>query len=109
MKLLNEKVEHTTFGNGIITEADANRICIQFKDDVGVKLFQYPEAFEKFLKAKNSKIENKIQKDLHKKLEELELERQEKERKAAELEEKLKQLEPVKKKKATTRKTKKTS
>lgn len=108
MNLLNQRVEHITFGSGIVTDADANRICVEFQDDVGSKFFQYPEAFQKFLKASNPKVEDNIQEDLHKKLEQMELERKEKERKAAELEEKLKQLEP-KKKKSTSKKTKKTS
>jgi len=108
MNLLNQSVEHITFGSGIITEVDANRISVQFQDDIGTKLFKYPEAFQKFLKAANPKVKDDIQEDLHKKLEQMELERKEKERKAAELEEKLKQLEP-KKKKSASKKTKKTS
>jgi DNA-binding protein H-NS len=71
------------------------------------KIFQYPEAFEKFLKAVNSAVENNVLEELHRKQEQIELERKEKEREAAELKEKIENLVPVKKKAASKTRSKK--
>lgn len=98
MNLLNEVVEHIKFGNGVVTKLDDSKISVEFQGDIGTKLFQYPEAFEKFLKAINPNAENSVMEDLDKRLEERNQELKEEERRITELEERLKKPEPVKKK-----------
>lgn len=92
MTIVNERVEHIFFGEGVITEANDNKICVQFGEDFGTKLFLYPEAFEKFLKAVNPAVEDNVMAECRRRQEQIEkeLERIEKEREAAELEEKAK-------------------
>ncbi|MDF2672480.1 MAG: hypothetical protein K0R09_745 [Clostridiales bacterium] len=99
MNLVNERVEHISFGEGVIIEVDDNKICVRFEENIGTKIFIYPDAFEKFLKAADKTVENKVMEEFHKKQEQIEqeLERIEKEREAAKLEEKAK-LELTKKK-----------
>lgn len=100
MIIVNERVEHIKFGPGVVTEVKENRIWVQFQDMIGTKVFLYPEAFEKFLKAVNKTVENNVLEEWHRKQEqiELELERKEKDREAAKLEKKKAKLELVKKK-----------
>lgn len=99
MIIINEKVQHISFGIGVITDAKDNKIWVQFEEKFGIKIFQYPEAFEKFLKAVNSITEDNVLEELHVRQEQLEMERkEEKERKAAELEENKSKLEAQKKK-----------
>jgi hypothetical protein len=107
MTLVNEKVEHINFGLGVITDENDHKIWVQFQEDIGEKIFQYPEAFEKFLKAANSAVENNVLEELHRKQEQIELERKEKERAAAELKEKIENLVPAKKKAASKTRSKK--
>lgn len=92
MTLVNERVEHISFGEGVITEAKENKIEVQFGDTIGTKIFLYPEAFEKFLKAMNPTVEDNVMEEFHRKQEQIEqeLERIKKEHEAAELEEKAK-------------------
>lgn len=99
MNLVNEKVEHISFGEGVITEVNDNKIFIQFGDNVGAKIFIYPDAFEKFLKAEDKAVEKNVMEEYHRKQEQIEQERLriEKEHEALELEEKAK-LEATKKK-----------
>ncbi|WP_409228631.1 hypothetical protein [Gudongella sp. SC589] len=63
MKLVNKKVKHVSFGNGKIVKADDNHISIQFDGEEEERSFQYPQAFGKFLKIMDSKIEKTIMKD----------------------------------------------
>ena len=113
MNLLNERVEHIKFGSGIVTEMQDDKIWVQFQDDIGTKLFQYPEAFDKFLKAENLVLADYIQVELETKMQRLELEREERKQKAIELRQKLSLAELESKKaakkstskKATTKKT----
>jgi hypothetical protein len=98
MILVNEKVEHIKFGVGIITDEKDNKIWVQFPEETGNKIFLYPDAFEKFLKASNPTVENDVLGELQRKQEQLEQERLEREHEAAELEEKRAKLAPVKKK-----------
>lgn len=76
MKLVNEKVKHIKFGNGIIQKADDKNIAVLFEDVEGERIFRYPEAFGKFLKIANSKKEVKIMKAYEDALDEKEMERQ---------------------------------
>jgi len=50
MKLLNEKVKHKIFGDGVVTGVSPKRIEVSFPESNEVKLFQYPDSFEKYLK-----------------------------------------------------------
>ncbi|ADL52914.1 hypothetical protein [Clostridium cellulovorans] len=105
MDLINERVEHINFGAGVINEIDGSKVWVDFKQEVGIKAFIYPDAFGKFLKAVNTTIQNNIMEELNIKQAEIERKRKEKELEAAELEKK-KESTTVKKK-STTRVTKK--
>lgn len=109
MTIVHEGVDHIKFGLGVITEVNDDKIVVQFKDEIGIKIFPYPEAFEKFLKAVNPIVENNAMEECRRKQEqiELELERIEKEREAAELEEKKAKLELAREKLAARPKKKK--
>jgi hypothetical protein len=100
MIIVNESVEHVIFGSGVITEVNDNKIWVKFQDAIGIKVFLYPDEFEKFLKALNPSVEDNVLEEWHRKQEqiELDLERKEKECEAAELEEKKAKLQRVKRK-----------
>ena len=100
MNIVNESVKHIKFGFGVITEEKDHKICVQFQYNIGTKIFQYPEAFEKFLKAVNQIVEDNVLEELRIKQEQIEteLQRKEKERADTALEEKKVKLELVKKK-----------
>lgn len=108
MNMLNERVEHNTFGIGVITEVNDNKIWVEFQDSIGTKIFLFPDAFEKFLKAENPTVEENVLEECRIKQEQIEqeLERIEKEREAAQLEGKKAKLE-LAKKKSTVRSRKK--
>lgn len=107
MNILNEKVQHISFGAGIITEVKDQKIWVEFQKEIGTKVFLYPDIFEKFLKAENQTLMSSILEELLvRKHEKIELERIEKEREAAELVEKEEKLR-VSKKKSTLKPTKK--
>lgn len=110
MNLLNEKVEHSTFGCGVIAEVNDNKIWVQFQDSIGTKIFVYPDVFEKFLKAENKEVEENMLEECRIKHEQVEqeLERIEKEHEAAKLEEKKARLE-ISRKKSTVKSRKKQS
>lgn len=108
MNIVNERVEHIEFGTGVVTEQKDLKIWVEFQNSIGTKMFLYPEAFGKFLKAVNPEVENVVLEELHRKQEQIELEiaKKEKERQAARLEEQRVELE-LKKKKSTTKSAKK--
>jgi len=89
MNLLNENVKHFMFGLGVITEAKDNKIWVKFQEEIGIKIFLYPEAFEKILKAENPVVEKDVLEELHIKQEQIEREVNEKKRKDAEIQERL--------------------
>jgi hypothetical protein len=62
MDLLNIKVKHTVFGVGTVTEVDDKYVTVQFA--AKSSKFAYPDAFEKFLKAENSAIQETILNDI---------------------------------------------
>ena len=100
MELVNEKVDHVSFGKGKILEIKEDKVYISFQEQEEAKAFKYPEAFEKFLKAENSVIEEGILEELRSKKARLEAERlAEEERKA-----KLRPEAPVKKTTASRKK-----
>lgn len=98
MTLINEKVEHISFGLGIITEEESTKILVQFTDDIGNKAFRYPEAFEKFLKAVKPEVQNTILEELHAKQKQQESDRLELAQEALDLDEKISKLTTPKKK-----------
>lgn len=109
MKLVNEKVKHIKFGNGIIKKADDKNIEVLFDDVEGEKIFRYPEAFGKFLKIGNSKKEVKIMKAYQDVLDENELEKQsiKKEKEAEKQRVTDEAVKPKKRSKKTSKKTSK--
>lgn len=98
MNIVNEKVEHIIFGTGVITEVKDNRIYVKFQDEIGVKVFLYPEVFERIMKALNLAVQGDVLEELNRKKEQIAIDRIEKEREAAELEERKAELQLVKKK-----------
>ena len=58
MELVGLKVKHSTFGSGIIIEQIDNQIHVEFPAKT-VK-FVYPDGFEKFLRAEDTDIQQKI-------------------------------------------------
>lgn len=98
MNIVNEGVDHIKFGFGVIKEVKDHKIWVQFQDEIRTKVFLYPEAFEKFLKAVNPAVENNVVEEWHRKQVQIEQEHKEKEREAAELKEKKAKLEYIRKK-----------
>lgn len=64
MDLINETVEHPVFGTGKVIHHDAKRITIQFAKEIGIKLFVYPDAFDKYLKMCNPAAAQEVRTDL---------------------------------------------
>lgn len=62
MDLLNIKVKHTVFGVGTVTEVDDKYVTVQFA--AKSSKFAYPDAFEKFIKAEDSAIQETILNDI---------------------------------------------
>ena len=80
-ELLNTKVIHKMLGEGIITEAGDNYVSVKFASKVS--RFIFPIAFEKFITAENSDIQdmiieeiNRARNEEHKKQAEREMVRQ---------------------------------
>lgn len=80
MNLVNENVEHIKFGLGVITKLSGNKIWVEFQDPIGIKIFLYPEAFEKFLKVLNPAVEHNVLEELRRKQEQVRLEEEQKEK-----------------------------
>lgn len=62
MDLLNIKVKHAVFGVGTVTEADDKYVTVQFAEKNSK--FIYPDAFEKFIKAEDSAIQESMINDI---------------------------------------------
>jgi len=62
MDLLNIKVKHAVFGVGTVTEANDKNVTVQFAEK-SCK-FVYPDAFEKFIKAEDSAMQETILNDI---------------------------------------------
>lgn len=69
-ELLNEKIIHIKFGVGIIVDVvDNEKIIVEFDELAENKKFEYPDAFECFIKLKNNlKQENTLKQLLDKKV-----------------------------------------
>lgn len=61
-----ENVSHIRFGHGTIKKAEGQYITIVFDAGSLVKTFQYPQAFEHFIKVDDAKAEKQIRSDLKK-------------------------------------------
>lgn len=87
MNLINKRVRHNKFGEGIITEQDSSYVYVKFENIMGAKTFLYPLCFKKSLflleaeVAKQVAIEAEI---AHKKQEEQEFQKNQKEKEEAE-------------------------
>lgn len=55
--LINENVEHITFGKGLIIEEETGKITVEFHNQVGNKRFQFPDAFEQYLRFEESSLQ----------------------------------------------------
>ena len=66
--MLNEKVNHIKFGNGVIVDvSDMNIITVKFDDIEGEKTFKYPDGFKSFLKFEDDALQEKAMDDLEEK------------------------------------------
>lgn len=75
MNILNEEIEHGTFGKGKVIGQEAERLSVKFSEQYGTKQFVYPDAFEKYLKLGNPNIEMAVLKELDVKQSQIESER----------------------------------
>jgi hypothetical protein len=64
MNLIDEQVVHESFGVGRVLSIDAGIIKIQFSPNIGEKRFQYPYAFERYLKMCRPSAQDFIEKEL---------------------------------------------
>lgn len=105
MKIMNKKLKHVQFGEGEVIGQESQKISVQFSEQYGTKQFVYPDAFGKFLKLNDAKLEVAVLEELNNKQEQIrdEKERVQKEYEETKAAEKLK-LEGEKKK--VTRKPK---
>lgn len=58
MELIGTKVKHIVFGSGVITEMEDNYITVEFASKTSK--FVYPDAFEKFLEAEQTALQQII-------------------------------------------------
>lgn len=65
MNIVNELIQHITFGEGSVISYENGRLSIRFSEQYGIKQFIYPDAFEKFLKMCDPDLELSVLKDLH--------------------------------------------
>ncbi len=57
------EVKHIKYGKGVVVSAEGAYVCIDF-GNIGIKKFQYPDAFEKFLITDDNDINEQIALDL---------------------------------------------
>lgn len=107
MNIINEKVGHINFGNGVIAELRNNTIWVKFQDAIGIKGFIYPDAFENFLKSDNKALEKVVLEELRVKKEQIEIEYSEKQRGFAEIRKQKEDLAALNKAKAAKARKKK--
>ncbi|MDP4133424.1 MAG: hypothetical protein Q8882_05385 [Bacillota bacterium] len=111
MDVMNERVSHRQFGDGMITGQTETTVVVKFSGQEDAKKFSYPSAFESYLKLCNPALQEKVNGELKKikmhaederKLQEEEEERRIQEKRAA-----VKKVSVAKKK--TAKKVKKVS
>ncbi len=64
MNLAKEIVHHVSFGKGRIKSVKENYVKVDFGKKIGEKTFQYPGAFEIFLKAESVEAQEVVHKDI---------------------------------------------
>lgn len=74
MNLLNQFVNHKTYGAGVICEITEHNIWVRFNNPIGKKEFLYPDAFDGFLQAADKAVERYVMEELHTRQEKTELE-----------------------------------
>ncbi len=79
MNVLHEQVRHRQFGIGNITEQTERLITVEFSEEYGIKLFQYPLAFEQYLMFCDAGLQDIIHAKAHLMAEQIEAERKRKE------------------------------
>ncbi len=62
--LIGTAVSHARFGHGTIETVEDRYVTVAFNRDHAEKTFQYPDAFEKFIKAEDPAVETIVKKDL---------------------------------------------
>ena len=62
INLINRKVHHKAFGEGVILSLDGGYLLIEFP--VGQKKFVYPDAFDGFLSAEDSSVALEIRREI---------------------------------------------
>lgn len=62
MDLISLNVNHVSFGKGTVVKFDGKQITVRFADKVSK--FVYPTAFEKFIKAEDSIVQDAIMKEV---------------------------------------------
>lgn len=73
--IIGHTVEHPTWGNGIINNVDDRYVWVGF-NDAGVKKYQFPQAFTKFLTIDSEKLQKEILMEEKKRIEKEQLARQ---------------------------------
>ena len=63
-------VSHARFGRGTIKSVEDRYFTVEFETDHSEKTFQYPDAFEHFIKAEDASVEKIVMKDLQAAIEE---------------------------------------
>lgn len=79
MNLIHEQVRHRQLGIGIIIEQAEKIITVKFSDEYGIKRFEYPLAFDKYLVFCNAGLQEKIRDEVRLITEQIETERKHKE------------------------------
>lgn len=107
--LKNEYVDHIKFGRGLIVSEETGKITVEFTGVPGNKIFQFPDAFEQFLKFEDNSLQEESLSilDGKKQLIAEEIERIQSDRKRQEEEKRIEELE-LKKKYKKTKKVKAT-
>lgn len=102
--IINEYIVHKSFGRGLVTKEGKGKITVEFTGQVGDKIFQYPDALEKFLSFEDISLQEEsllmlqTKRQIHQEEERVRLEQ-----KRMEEERLLKELEQKKKNKKTSR------
>jgi len=105
--LINENVEHITFGKGLIIEEEIGKITVEFHNQVGNKRFQFPDAFEQYLRFEESSLQAESLTMIESKKQKLEDEKEKRRLELARLNEEERVLEELDRKKKYKRTTKK--
>ncbi|WP_411344059.1 hypothetical protein ACE3MZ_21140 [Paenibacillus sp. WLX1005] len=103
MNLTDEQVMHEVFGVGQVLENDNERITVMFAQNVGRKVFVFPDIFSSHLKMRKEDIQNTLNQAYETKQKEqakqLEVQKREAEEEAARVaEEQAKAKKPTRKK-----------